>query len=144
MLITQAAWTNPPLAVGPLNDNNAMAAIFPKPFRVTNFDGQLVDPFYTYGVWLVNPTAVESPIDPNLKKILVRCLAAEPAHRPSLRELLRWVRWRETQPDWREGQEETRAWSNVHISQAPIVRRSLWIFLCPESLIKLTSRPPWK
>jgi serine/threonine protein kinase len=118
--------------------------MFPKPFRVTNFDGQSVDPFYTYGIWLVNPTALESPLDSNLKRILVRCLAAEPADRPSLRELLRWARWREAQPDWKEGQDEIRAWSNEHISQAPIVRSRLRTALYLGNLIKLTPCPSWK
>jgi hypothetical protein len=130
MLITQAAWTNPPKAVGPLNDHNKMADMFPRPFKVTNFDGELVDPFYTYGIWILNPIARESPLDLNLGRILVRCLAAEPADRPSLRELLRWARWREAQQDWRAGQEEIRAWSNEHINQAPIVRASLKA-MCP-------------
>ena len=124
MLITQAQWTNPPQAIGPLNDDDATAELFPFPLRVTNFDGQLVDPFYTYGIWLTNPTALEAQMDANLMMVLVRCLAAEPAHRPSLRELLRWARWRESEPDWSEGQDEIRAWSDEHIRQAPIVRNS--------------------
>ncbi|KAG6360795.1 hypothetical protein INS49_011862 [Diaporthe citri] len=120
MLITHSAWTDPPQAIGPLNDHNAMAELFPTPFRVTDFDGQSVDPFYTYGIWLTNPTALEAPIDTALMMILVRCLAADPADRPSLRELLRYARWRQTQPDFREGQDEIRAWSDENISQPPI------------------------
>ncbi|POS69267.1 hypothetical protein DHEL01_v212339 [Diaporthe helianthi] len=122
MLITQAAWPNPPKAVGRLNDHIAMDDLFPAPFPVTDFDGNSVNPFYTYGIWLVNPNVVESekPLDENLARILVRCLAAEPADRPSLRELLRWARWREAQPDWRGGQDEMRAWANQHIRQ-PLV-----------------------
>ncbi|KAG8162278.1 hypothetical protein KVR01_008043 [Diaporthe batatas] len=123
MLITQASWPNPPKAVGPLNDDVAMADLFPTHFvfRVTDFDGNLVNPFHTYGAWLANPSVVESerPLDNNLASILVRCLAADPADRPSLRELLRWARWRETQPDWRVGQDEIRAWVDEHISQPP-------------------------
>lgn len=143
MLITQASWPNPPKAVGPLNDNHAMAEMFPTPFRVTDFDGNLVDPFHTYGVWLANPTAVESeqPLDANLARILVRCLAAEPEDRPSLRELLRWARWRETQPDWRGGQDDIRAWSNEHISQPPVVRINLSPSFCLDRVIKLTLCP---
>ena len=134
----QADWTNPPKAIGPLNDHNAMADMFPQPYRVTNFDGQLVDPFYTYGIWLCNPTAREMPIDENIMGILVRCLAADPADRPSLRELIRWARWRQAQPDWKEGQDEIRAWANEHIRQAPIVRKGLRISPNYESVIKLT------
>lgn len=123
MLITHSYWTDPPQATGPLNDHDAMAELFPDQFEVTNFDGELVDPFYTYGIWLTNPNAVEASIDKELMKILVRCLAADPADRPSLRELLRYARWRQTMPDWSEGQDELRAWSEEHISQAPIVRK---------------------
>lgn len=121
MLITHSEWTNPPQAIGPFNDHNAMAELFPTPFRIRNFDGQLVDPFYSYGIWLTNPTAIEAPIDTALTMILIRCLAADPADRPSLRELLRYSRWRQAQPDWSVGQDEIRAWSDEHISQPPIV-----------------------
>lgn len=121
MLVTHSQWTDPPQAIGPLNDHAAMAELFPTPFDITDFDGQSVDPFYTYGIWLTNPTALEAPIDTALMMILIRCLAADPASRPSLRELLRYARWRETQPDWRDGQDELRDWSDEHISQPPIV-----------------------
>lgn len=144
MLITHSEWTNPPKAVGPINDHNAMAELFPQPFRVTNFDEEAVDPFWTYGIWVTNETAIEAQLDAALVMILVRCLAADPADRPSLRELLRWARWRQIQPDWNEGQDDLRAWSDEHISQPPVVSKKSSNTLLLSNIDPLTPRPRWQ
>lgn len=83
-------------------------------------------------------------MDANLMMLLVRCLAAEPAHRPSLRELVRWARWRQAEPDMREGQDETRAWSDEHIRQAPIVRNGPSTSSYFSNFRKLTPCLPWQ
>ena len=73
---------DPPAAFGPMNgpDASVMPDGIPKFHDV---DGNAVDPFYTHGSWIRNA----ENIDNDLKGLLIRCLADQPAQRPTLLEL---------------------------------------------------------
>lgn len=71
----------PPRARGPVNSEEGTDD-FPIDLRVRNAWDQDVRPFYTHGAWLVS-----LQIDTALRDILLRCLADQPADRPSLHEL---------------------------------------------------------
>ncbi|KAJ0117223.1 hypothetical protein J7T55_003633 [Diaporthe amygdali] len=117
MIATQSLWTMPPAAIGPVNDHVAMAEMFPSPLEFKDFDRNPVRPFYTYGLWLSNKNSLNSELDVYLMMVLVRCLAADPEDRPSLRELLRWCSWRENDAHWDDQQESVRDWSDANINQ---------------------------
>lgn len=122
MICTQSLWTMPPAAIGPVNDHVAMAEMFPSPLEFKDFDRNPVRPFYTYGLWLSNKNSLNSELDVYLMMVLVRCLAADPEDRPSLRELLRWCSWRENDAHWDDQQESVRDWSDANINQPAPVR----------------------
>ncbi|KAL1852760.1 hypothetical protein Daus18300_012091 [Diaporthe australafricana] len=89
-MITHHVPPYPPGAVGPLNHPNLADGVgyyFTQdtPF-VTDAWQQRVAPFYTHGARLLSEN-----INIVLKSIIVRCLADQPAHRPTLAELLRFV-----------------------------------------------------
>lgn len=93
-LITGCYPPEPLQAAGPLN-NPTGANSFPAAYAaIRNIDGVLVEPFYTHGKALVETTM----FGPEFISLLLRCLADQPAHRPTLEELERWVISMEADP----------------------------------------------
>lgn len=89
-MITHYVPPYPPGAVGPLNHpdlENGGGFYFTQDTPwVTDAWNQRVPPFYTHGARLLS-----EDINVVLKSIIVRCLADQPAHRPTLAELQRFV-----------------------------------------------------
>lgn len=106
----------PPVAVGPMNgpDDTLMPDEIPV-FR--DVDGNRVDPFYTHGSWLRN----QGTIDSDLKGLLMRCLADQPAHRPSLRELNKYLDRADRIRAWKDDPDD-RDWFEQVVAEPPDVR----------------------
>lgn len=103
-LITGCMPPSPPELAGPINDADQRLPLLgpfipPAYDNIQDFWGALVPPFYTYGGAL---TTAENGIiaSPALIALLLRCLADQPAHRPTLGELQRWVEAADVNPDW--------------------------------------------
>lgn len=82
----------PPGAIGPMNDPN-----HPLGPMITNFWGVEVEPFYTHGTH-----AFMMEIDDDIKGLILRCLADQPAHRPTLEELKEYMDAFENHPVWQD------------------------------------------
>lgn len=84
-------------------------------FRDVN--GNAVDPFYTHGSWLRD---VEF-IDNDLKGLLIRCLADQPAHRPTLQELYTYLDKADRIFGWNDDPDDREWWEQL-FHEAPEVR----------------------
>lgn len=115
-MITRNHPPDPPAAFGPMNgpDASLMPDGIPS-FR--DVDGRVVDPFYTHGSWL---RSVED-IDNDLKGLLIRCLADQPAHRPTLQELNTYLDKADRILAWNDDPDD-RDWYEQLTSEPPDVR----------------------
>lgn len=87
---------------------------------VTDVWGVQVEPFYTHGY---NITA-RTDMDLYLQKLVIRCMADQPAHRPTLEELKQFVDGAERDPDWQNDEYE-RDWFRFIFNEPPRVRTFL-------------------
>lgn len=121
-IITQSQPPDPPAAFGPLNGPDA--TLMPdgiQTFRDVN--GNAVEQFYTHGSWLR-----DADINDNqLKGLLIRCLADQPAHRPTLRELKAYLTKADKIRSW-EDDADDREWFEEVVNEAPDVRAMLRLF----------------
>lgn len=124
MLITQAGPPYPPAAFGPMN-HPVGDSLLSRPTVFTNYWGIRVSPFHTHGYHL----EAEQDLDPELKCLLMRCLADRPADRPRLRELEAWIWAKEALPTWNSPKDGTRAWCEGIFQGAPDVSYA-WAFFC--------------
>lgn len=120
-MITHHLPPYPPGAVGPLNHpdlDNGVGFYFTEGTRwVTDAWERRVPPFYTHGTRVLS-----MDINIVLKSIVVRCLADQPAHRPTLAELQRYVERFERLPQWREPDD----WfANVYATPTDVSRKLL-------------------
>ncbi|KAK7697547.1 hypothetical protein SLS64_013429 [Diaporthe eres] len=77
-------------------------------------DGNVVGPFYTHGSWLRDA----DNIDRDLKGLLIRCLADQPAHRPSLQELSKYLYRADRILTWNEDPDD-RDWFDQVVNEPP-------------------------
>lgn len=122
-MITQNHPPDPPAAFGPMNgpDASLMPDGIPA-FR--DVDGKVVDPFYTHGSWLRNA----ENIDKDLKGLLIRCLADQPAHRPSLQELNKYSERADGIIAWNEDPDD-REWFEQVVNEPPDVRATVIVVI---------------
>lgn len=112
-IITKSLPPYPPAAVGPVSpDVNAALSL-----QVTDFWGNLVEPFYVHGHWLLDQQSIEN----DLKMLLIRCLADQPAHRPILEEFTEWMNHVEAPPEWRTNPDD-HDWFQRTFAEPPSVR----------------------
>lgn len=115
-MITQNHPPSPPAAFGPMN--GADARLMPDgipTFR--DVDGNIVDSFYTHGSWLRN----QENLDNDLKGLLIRCLADQPAHRPTLQELNKYLDKANRIFAWLDDPDD-RDWFDQVVNEPPEVR----------------------
>lgn len=115
-MITQRKPPDPPAAFGPMNgpDDNMMPDGVPV---FCDVNGNAVDPFYTHGSWLRSAET----IDNDLKGLLIRCLADQPAHRPTLKELNVYLDKADRILAWTDDPDD-REWFEKVVDEAPDVR----------------------
>lgn len=96
-MVTRREPPYPPFATGPMNgpDGSLMPDGIP---ALRDIDGNVVDSFYTHGGWLRD----QMNIDNDLKGLLIRCLADQPAHRPTLQELSTYMARAERMQGWND------------------------------------------
>lgn len=89
-VITKASPPEPLRPFGPLNMNEpAILDQLPEAYHVIrDLHKNEVPPFYTYGATLLEE---EFDLGVDVISLLIRCMADQPAHRPSLEELQGWV-----------------------------------------------------
>lgn len=87
-LITGASPPEPLEPVGPINHPGRANPLPPDYYMIKDWNGNVVEPFWTYGAEL---TRAVPGVHWILGALLVRCLADQPAHRPSLEELEKFV-----------------------------------------------------
>lgn len=80
-------------------------------------DGNAVEPFYTHGRWLRD----DETIDDELKGLLLRCLADQPAQRPTLLELNRYLDRADRISGWNDDPDD-REWFEHLVYEPPEVR----------------------
>ncbi|KUI60927.1 Myoblast growth factor receptor egl-15 [Cytospora mali] len=114
LLISQAGPPYPPVALGPLNhpDGNNL---FEVPPVFVDVRQNRVRPFYTHGYQL----EIETDVDPQLRHLLMRCLADKPTDRPMLQELEEWIWSKEALPGWNDPNDGTREWCDRIFRDAP-------------------------
>lgn len=116
LLITQKGPPYPPAAIGPLN-NPYGPSILLTPTVIRDFAQNPVRQFYTHGILL----EIEPNLDPELKFLLMRCLADLPADRPSLDELQLYIRQKEALLTWNNAHDAESAWFDRIFRDAPNV-----------------------
>lgn len=121
LLITQAGPPYPPAAYGPMN-TPAGDALLTRPTLFTDYWQNRVRPFHTHGYNL----EAEQDLDPELRYLLMRCMADLPADRPTLEELEAWIGGKEGDPDWNDPNDGTRVWFDMIFQSAPNVS-CLWL-----------------
>lgn len=128
-LITQYKPPYPPAAIGPLNDPTL--TIVP---TITNVWGVEVEPFYTHGidVSVVN-------IDETLRGLIMRCLADQPAHRPTLEELNEYMDIFESHPG-RQNYTIERDWFRWIYNEPTTVRNTLLSYTPPRRTLRPLTR----
>ncbi|KAK2606551.1 hypothetical protein N8I77_005293 [Diaporthe amygdali] len=96
-MVTRREPPYPPFATGPMNgpDRSLMPEGIP---ALRDIDGNVVESFYTHGGWLRD----QMNIDNDLKGLLIRCLADQPAHRPTLQELSTYMARAEKMQGWND------------------------------------------
>lgn len=89
-IITKASPPEPLRPFGPLNiQDPAVLDLLPEGYHVIrDLYKKRVAPFYTYGATLLEE---EFDLGVDVICLLIRCMADQPAHRPSLEELQGWV-----------------------------------------------------
>lgn len=112
-LITQHRPPYPPAAIGPINT----PPFDPREPPIRDFFGNLIDPFWTHGSWLRFGDYLTDPV---LGHLLLRCLADEPAVRPTLDELVLFMDRYESSPGWHDDPDD-RAWLDRLFNGVPQV-----------------------
>lgn len=126
IMITQEGPPYPPAAYGPMN-TPAGDNLLVQPTVFTDYWNNRVRPFYTHGLHL----EAEVGLDPQLRYLLMRCMADLPGDRPTPGELQMWALRKEAEPGWNDPNDGTRAWWASVLQSAPDVSRLLtgYIFL---------------
>lgn len=90
-VITRTTPPEPLEPFGPLNfDDAEILDLLPEGYHVIrNLKRERVAPFYTYGTTLFEE---EFDLGVDVICLIIRCMADQPAHRPSLEELEGWVK----------------------------------------------------
>lgn len=93
-LITGCYPPFPNIPAGPLNTPAGNLEIPAAFHEIRDTNGAVVEPFYTYGRVFMDVPTFSVPF----LSLLIRCLADQPAHRPTLDELQAWVEAWEADP----------------------------------------------
>lgn len=123
-VITGATPPNPLEAFGPFNKDlpDMNNQIPPEYHTIYDLGGKKVEPFYTYGAILTEECY---EISPAVNCLLLRCMADQPAHRPTLKELEGWVKSFESI----EGFDEPDDYYDRLFGQAPQVNMAMLLVL---------------